>query len=186
PVAMDTAEVHPGLSPRHRMQLIHDSGIPAEIVEREGLWSATAEEVKALLGWDVGSGGIVFPYPGHDDFVRIRLDKPYMGPGYKKGAKYLSPRKKGNRLYIPKSLPNEAVLGRDMLIITEGEKKALAAIGKGLPCIATAGVWSWKSRNEYGEQQDDARAVLDDFSRVNGDGRELVVIIYHFDITQEH
>src|SRR5690606_39841342 len=84
PVAMDTAEVRPGLSPRHRMQLIHDSGIPAEIVEREGLWSASAEQVKQLLGWDVGSGGVVFPYPGHDDFVRVRLDEPWKGPGYSK------------------------------------------------------------------------------------------------------
>lgn len=46
PVAMDTAEVRPGLFQRHKMQLIHDSGIPAEIVERESLWSATVEEVK--------------------------------------------------------------------------------------------------------------------------------------------
>src|SRR5690606_39743303 len=95
---MEAPNRQPQLSDKHRHELIHGSGIPAEIVEREGLWSATAEEVNQLLGWDVGSGGIVFPYPGHEDFVRIRLDKPYMGPGYKKGAKYLSPRKKGNRL----------------------------------------------------------------------------------------
>src|SRR5690606_36796834 len=49
PVAMDTAEVRPGLSPRHRKQLIHDSGIPAKIVEREGLWSASAEQMNQLL-----------------------------------------------------------------------------------------------------------------------------------------
>src|SRR5690606_17009909 len=67
-----------------------------------------------------------------------------------------------------------------------GEKKALAAIGKGLACIATAGLWSWKSRNQYGEKQDDARSLLDDFGRVNWDGRELVVLIYDSDITQEH
>lgn len=185
-MAMEAPKRQPQLTSKHRQDLIQGSGIPAEIVEREGLWSATAEQAKELLGWDVGSAGIVFPYPGHDDFVRIRLDKPYMGPGYKKGAKYLSPRKKGNRLYIPKSLPNEAVLGRDMLIITEGEKKALAAIGKGLPCIATAGIWSWKSRNEYGEKQDDERALLDDFGRINWSDRELVVLIYDSDITQEH
>src|SRR5690606_43211 len=147
---------------------------------------ATAEEVKTLLGWDVGSGGIVFPYPGHPEFVRVRLDRPWKGPGYNKPARYLSPKRGGNRLYIPRSLPNEAVIGTGPLIITEGEKKALAAIGKGLPCIATAGIWSWKSRNEYGEKQDDERALLDDFSRVNWDGRELVVLIYDSDITQEH
>src|SRR5690606_9364072 len=95
-------------------------------------------------------------------------------------------KRSGNRLYIPKSLPNEAVLGTGLLIITEGEKKALAAVGKGLACIATAGIWSWKSRNEYGEKQDDERALLDDFGRVNWDGRELVVLIYDSDITQEH
>src|SRR5690606_1104228 len=174
------------LSTKHRQELIHGSGIPAYIIEREGLWSATAEEVKQLLGWDVGSGGMVFPYPGHNDYVRIRLDQPWAGPGYTKPAKYLSPMRSGNRLYIPKSLPNEAVLGRDMLIITEGEKKALAAIGKGLPCIATAGIWSWKTRNEYGEKQDDERALLADFGRINWKDRELVVLIYDSDITPEH
>ena len=108
-MATETATQKSVLSPKHRQDLIQGSGIPAEIVEREGLWSVTAEQAKELLGWDVGSAGIVFPYPGHDDFVRIRLDKPYMGPGYKKAAKYLSPRKRGNRLYVPRSLPNDAV-----------------------------------------------------------------------------
>src|SRR5690606_19765029 len=75
---------------------------------------------------------------------------------------------------------------KEPLIITEGEKKALAAIGKGLACIATAGIWSWKSRNEYGEKQDDERALLADFGRINWQGRELVVLIYDSDITQEH
>src|SRR5690606_29248641 len=176
----------PQLTSKHRQELVHGSGIPAEIVEREGLWSATAEEVKQLLGWDVGSGGIVFPYPGHDDFVRVRLDRPWRGPGYTKAAKYLSPKRAGNRLYIPRSLPNEAVIGTGPLIITEGEKKALAAIGKGLACIATAGIWSWKSRNQYGEKQDDERALLADFNRIHWQDRELVVLIYDSDITQEH
>src|SRR5690606_32761538 len=57
---------------------------------------------------------------------------------------------------------------------------------KGLPCIATAGIWSWKARNEYGEKQDDERALLDDFGRINWQDRELVVLIYDNDITQEH
>src|SRR5690606_16285019 len=59
-------------------------------------------------------------------------------------------------------------------------------IGRGLACIATAGIWSWKSRNEYGEKQDDERALLADFGRINWQGRELVVLIYDSDITQEH
>ena len=144
-MAMEAPKRQPQLTSKHRQEIVHGSGIPAEIVEREGLWSATADEVKELLGWDVGSGGIVFPYPGHDNFIRVRLDRPWKGPGYTKLAKYLSPKRSGNRLYIPRSLPTEAVLGTDPLIITEGEKKALAAIGKGIPCIATAGIWSWKS-----------------------------------------
>ena len=185
---MDVAALGRGrtVSIDHLFELRDGSGIPEEIIEREGLWSATADEVKQLLGWDVGSGGIVFPYPGHPEFVRVRLDRPWKGPGYNKPAKYLSPKRGGNHLYIPKSLPTEVVLGTEPLIITEGEKKALAAIGKGLACIATAGIWSWKSRNQYGEKQDDERALLDDFRRVNWDGRELVVLIYDSDIIQEH
>src|SRR5690606_13104911 len=50
----------------------------------------------------------------------------------------------------------------------------------------TAGIWSWKSRNEYGEKQDDERALIADFGRIHWEGRELVVLIYDSDITQEH
>src|SRR5690606_7985548 len=99
---------------------------------------------------------------------------------------YLSPKRSGNRLHIPRSLPTQAVLGKEPLIITEDEKKALAAIGKRLACIATAGIWGWKSGNQYGETQDDQRALLDDFGRINWQDRELVVLIYDSDITQEH
>src|SRR5690606_18590010 len=97
----------PQLSPKHRQELVKGSGILDEIVDREGIWSADAATVEQLLGWDVGSGGMVFPYSGHDDFVRVRLDTPWKGPGYAKAAKYLSPKRSGNRLYIPRSLPTE-------------------------------------------------------------------------------
>src|SRR5690606_7498143 len=183
---MEAPNRQPQLSDKHRHDVIHGSVIPAEILDREGIWSADRATVAKLLGWDPESGGIVFPYPGHDDFVRVRLDVPFKGPGYSKPARYLSPKRAGNRPYIPSSLPTEVVLSKQPLIITEGEKQALAAIGKGLACIATAGIWSWKSRNQYGEKQDDERALLDDFGRINWQDRELVVLIYDSDITQEH
>src|SRR5262245_23234820 len=88
---------------------------------------------------------MVIPYlprNGDGPYARVKLDTP--GPA---GKRYRSPSGKPNRLYIPALLLPEILADPDVgLWITEGEKKSLAACQAGLPCIAVAGVWSWRTK----------------------------------------
>lgn len=63
--------------------------------------------------------------------------------------KYIQPKGTSNHLYIP---PTLAALAPDWasdvevpLLITEGEKKALAAVQSKLACVAVGGVYSWRT-----------------------------------------
>lgn len=124
------------------------SGLNETTVLAAELYCADRDEVKKILGFDAGSGGLVIPYPrldGHPPFSRIKPDIPPIIDS--KPAKYLSPKGARNHLYIPQSLPIEALANyRARLIITEGEKKALKAVQEDIPCVALLGVWSWKDK----------------------------------------
>lgn len=172
--------------PEHEARLQRESGLTPETIRAAGLWSATREDVSRLVGFDAGSGGIVFPYPGADGFCRIRLDRPYQAPGWPKPAKYLTPPGAGNRLYIPPNLPPGTLEGTGPLVITEGERKALRGCQDGIPCIATAGVWSWKQRGPNGEKLPDQEGLLPDFGKLRLWGRKLVVLVYDSDIAPQH
>ncbi|MEE3501270.1 DUF3854 domain-containing protein [Acidiphilium acidophilum] len=82
-------------------------------------------------------------------FSRVRLVNP---PG---GApKYLAPAGSSNHLYVPPNFPHEAAVG-GVLIITEGEKKAIVACAAGYPTVALAGVHQWpESVERRGEKED--------------------------------
>ena len=63
------------------------------------------------------------------------------------GPKYRGMRDKPNHIYFPPKLG--ALLRGDpnYMIITEGEKKAACAVANGFPCVALAGVDSWRNRH---------------------------------------
>ena len=122
----------------HRDKLVA-CGLTPENWGRARLHSGSPEEVKALLGYGTGGGGLVIPY---DAYSRVRIDNP--GPD---GGRYRSPRGQGNRLYLPSILdPNVLMNTTRPLYITEGELKALKATQDGFPCLALPGVWSWKTQ----------------------------------------
>lgn len=93
--------------------------------------------------------GFVLPYFGLDGqqlkFYRIKVLASTNG----KTPKYLQPKAAGNHLYLAPGLadldPSWAKNTDLPLFITEGEKKALAAIQAGLPTIAVGGVFSWRT-----------------------------------------
>ena len=62
------------------------------------------------------------------------------------------------------------------LWITEGERKADAAISRGLCCVAVPGVWNWRGTNAYG-----GKTLLADWESVALNGRE-VYIAYDSDV----
>lgn len=165
----------------HRRQLMEGSGISAEMLERIGWYSVTAEEASQILGIPVEASGIAIPYPGCD-LVRVRLDWPHRfversGDGRERTreARYLSPRGSRTHAYI---LPEVAQALRNpmaVLAITEGEKKAVKATQEGLPAIAIPGVWSWRGRTgphqERGEMKE--TGFLPELAAISWEGRPV-------------
>jgi hypothetical protein len=72
------------------------------------------------------------------------------------------------RFYVPPGYGLEAYAKdpSEPLIITEGEKKALRACKAGLPTVAVAGVWSWRSKKK-------GVAAIPDFDDIEWTGRKV-------------
>jgi 5S rRNA maturation endonuclease (ribonuclease M5) len=59
--------------------------------------------------------------------------------------KYRQTKDTNNHVYFPKDFHKVASL-KDFVVITEGEKKATAAVKHGIPCVGFGGVDSWRNR----------------------------------------
>lgn len=162
------------LSESHKTRLINN-GIPEDLIGAAGIFSVTAEEIFQLTGVKVHSTGIAFPYPGESDgYLRVRLDQP-LGD-----MKYVAPCGAGCRLYVPPG----AKLDAPLVVITEGEKKALVAASRGINCVAVAGIDAWREKGPLGEKQTPEAGLL---GRLKKDWScQTVVLVYDSDITQAH
>lgn len=104
-------------------------------------------DVMAATGMQAGASpqGYVIPY-----FDMLGEPMPYYRIkllDLRSKAKYIGMRGKPNHIYFPPGLPR--LLARQKppyLIVTEGEKKAACAVKNGFPCVALAGVESWRNR----------------------------------------
>lgn len=138
------------LTEKHISDLEQRYGIPPErarqMAEAGLLASAGRDEIVSLVqpgrekAERLEGGGIVVRYPGCGALA-VRLDVP-VRDGQGKQHKYLRPAGQGNRLYVPPGL--DLRTAREIWL-TEGELKALAASIRGLPCVAVAGVWNWRT-----------------------------------------
>jgi hypothetical protein len=130
--------------------------------------------MREVIGMDAGPG-LAIPYLGavHSDgtpYVRVRLDEPYPMRG-DHSARYLTRKRERPRLYLPPLLPDTWQQDAKLrLLITEGEKKALAACQAGFACLGLAGVWAWLMR------RGDTSVPLPEFDRIAWTGRRVVVV----------
>ncbi len=102
-----------------------------------------------------------------ESYWRIRF-VPYLKTKSGKGQKYSQPKDSSPHLYIPPPslVPSDVWYdATEPIIITEGEKKALAAAQHGFNCIAVGGVDSWHSKT--------LELTTDDVERLpdKGDGK---------------
>lgn len=159
----------------HHLKDLRSSGLSDETIAASRCYSALPEEIARILGFDIGSGGLVFLYPGPDNYRRVKADTPPLLRG--KPAKYLTPKKAPNRLYAPAFLDRKRLKDvKETLLITEGEKKALKACQEGLCCVGLAGVWSWKTWAAYTENG--ARHIcrhIKDLDALAWKGREVLI-----------
>lgn len=171
------------LSDRHRRDL-ESSGLTSETIEISGCYSLPEAETKDLLGFSA-PGGLAFPYlhtaeNGSAPYTRLKPDRPFVGKGGK-GAKYVSPTKKkypvGNQAYIPENLPAGTLEDPSApILVTEGEKKALAANQEGFATVALSGVTCWVTRNGAGDAK-----PIGDLDLIDWGGR-VVTIVFDSDV----
>lgn len=104
---------------------------------------------RAATSLPKGTSGYVIPY--YDEwgrrrpFYRIKV----LGiPGNLEAPKYKQPRGAPNHLYFPPKFREVIQQGprRGVILLTEGEKKAVKATKEGFAAVAVAGVDSWRNR----------------------------------------
>jgi hypothetical protein len=120
-------------------------------------------------------------------FIRLKPLKPRddkKKPG--KSIKYESPIGATPRAYFPPGTRSVLADPAVALLITEGEKKSLAADQHGFRCIGLGGVWAWQaSRPEDKEgKKIGARELIEDFAAVAWAGRR-VFIVYDSDLAEK-
>jgi putative DNA primase/helicase len=179
---MNAPSANKPLAERHRDEL-RASGLSAETIAASGIYSAGAAEIKRVLGWSANGrdcgGGMVIPFRFPDEaeaaYKRVKLDMPRRDDKGKP-IKYESPKGSKNRAFFPPGYHDLA--GARGIAITEGEKKALAVLQAGFPCIGITGVWNWmqgrprsNSGKPYGQ-----RRLIPDLSAIDWHGRSVVII----------
>jgi len=158
----------------HHLQELRASGLRDETIRAAGIFSATdRNRIAEILNWQTVaarmSSGLVFPFRdgnGPNGYARIKPDHPRRKNG--RVIKYESPRGRSNELYVP---PNTFAALTDptvLLLITEGEKKSLAADQHGMACLGLVGVYGWKDAS--GER------MLPALERVAWRNREVVIV----------
>lgn len=194
--AQDACHVLHELEPQHRHELEVESGIPSDLIAEEQI--ATLPDVTALeqlrpsetfrhpdaekaarFGTlpNVKGGGIFYPIeswtePGQFSW-QFKSDRPRMRGGTP--VKYESPPGARLTVYAPRRIRRQLTDATIPLWITEGIKKSLAAVGRGVTCIALAGVDAWSVR--VGES---LSSVIPEFAAIPVDGR-LVFIAFDSD-----
>jgi hypothetical protein len=142
------------LAEHHRQQLAVGSGIPKDMVRERGYWTAvTKAELKRLGFADLQCITPALVVPLHNVLgeianYQIRPDTPRIKDG--KPLKYEFPAGSQMVVDVPPRVRPLLSDPKVPLWITEGAKKADAAVSRGICCIDLLGVWNWRGRNEHG------------------------------------
>ena len=174
------ADYSMALFPQHR-KMLAESGIPAEHARARGYVSVDTKvrlegigvtkagrNVPGLLVPQLRKDGSTWGYQYRPDSPRLNGKGP---------VKYETPTGQRNGIDVP---PGVGPLLDDPnvpLFITEGVKKADAAVVAGLACVALPGVWSWRGRNGSG-----GKTAVADWHDIALDGRR-VVLAFDSDVT---
>jgi len=169
----------------HLLEL-YASGLSDETIRAAGIKSVESADIAKALGWkpkgiDWGNGWLIpFRTPEGEDtgYCRVKLDFPrHDDDDNGKPIKYEAPPRKPNRVYFPPGIGHALNSGGE-IVITEGEKKTLAAMQAGFPTIGLTGVWAWqqaRKRDDNGRTYGQRR-LLADLAAVRWAGRRVVIV----------
>lgn len=164
----------PGLLPHHLAHL-RTSGLADNTITAAGIYSETdPKKVAALLGraksFSTFAPAIVFPYKtatGANGYYRVRPDTGRRDRN-DKAVKYESPVELPNQIYLPPGVADYLQNASQELLITEGEKKSLAATQEGFPCIGLVGVYGFVVRGH--------KRLIPDLEAIDWRGREVRIV----------
>ena len=151
--------------PQHQ-QLLAASAISPEVARERGYVSADTKKQLERLGFSGYQQRVpALVVPVHDvtgaiATYQLRADRPRVTKAGKT-VKYETRANSRMVLDIPPRIRGQLGDPAVPLWITEGARKADAAVSAGLCCIALLGVWNWRGRNAA-----DATAALGDWESV--------------------
>lgn len=159
----------------HHQRLLTDSGIAPEIAHARGYRSVTKKAELVRLGFSSRQCQVpallipVWNVNGEIGLYQSRPDSPRIERG--KAVKYETPR--GGRMIVDVSPLIRLCLGdlHRPLFITEGIRKADAAVSRGLCCLALLGVWNWRGTNAEG-----GTLALADWDSIALKGRRVYLV----------
>jgi hypothetical protein len=142
------------LLPEHE-ELIRLSAITLEVAQARGYFSARTKAELKELGFSEAQRRVpalvipIFDVFGDIATYQLRADLPRVN-AKGKAVKYETPA--GSRMVLDIPTLVRAQIGNPdiPLWITEGIRKADAAVSQGLCCIGLPGVWNWRGRNDVG------------------------------------
>ena len=172
------------LSQAHITKVFNNYGIDASRTDQ--LRSLTSQEISDRYGRSgIEGGGIeIICNPEAslpEQILRVRLDNTPADLKTGRKIRYLSPPGQRNSLFIPTGI----TFSERLVLLTEGEFKALAAWQNSLQCVALAGVWNWRLGSELeGVRLSDREALIPELKR-DWTGHEFC-LLYDSDIDQTH
>ena len=171
------------LLPNHLTDL-RKSGLTDETIGAAGIYSESDHQKLAALlnrrSWPRDYGpGLVFPF--HDEtgavvLTRIKPDHPPIKR--EKLAKYLQPSGVPVRVYVPVEINGALQDVERVLLVTEGEKKALAGVQAGFATIGLTGVDCWHIKK--------SSALIPDLERIAWAGRPVFLAFDSDAVTNEN
>lgn len=142
------------LSEEHRAELVDASGINPEVVTARGYRTVTSKSTLRRYGFSPSQGGegpwLYIPLFAPDsDFetpsgYQIKPTRPRVD-AQGKVMKYEFPRGSMSVMDVHPSMAGKLADPAVPLYITEGTKKADAAVSHGLLALSVPGVWGWKA-----------------------------------------
>ncbi len=170
----ETTTLTRGVLPQHQA-LIVASAISPEVASARGYRSIKTKaelrrrgfsdsqcRVPALLIPIYGPTGELSTYQARPDEPRIdQRGKP---------VKYETPGGSRMALDVPPAASPWIGDPARPLFITEGVRKADAAVSAGLSCIALLGVWNWRGKNEHG-----GKVALPEWESIALNGRQIYI-----------
>jgi len=132
------------LHPDHVANL-RGSGLTDETIAASGIWSVPPTDFPRVLGPRLAgliTSAMAIPYPNAGGFARFKLFPP-VATANGGTMRYYQPAGSAPRLYFSQRAWAARTDPSVPLVVTEGEKKTLAADQVGLACFGVGGLWSW-------------------------------------------